>query len=153
STLGRETCLQAAVFDDEGWLRLRKGGHHAHVDVEVDVEVEADSLGASASDACFVDDFDGPLDSRTWTTLRAAIRPDVADLHSRPGWLRLRGGHSAASVFDQSMLLTRVTEHRTSAEVVVDAQPRTTREAAGLIAWYDRRGWIWLQVTWDEQNG
>lgn len=22
-----------------------------------------------------------------------------------------------------------------------------------MIAWYDRRGWIWLQVTWDAENG
>jgi xylan 1,4-beta-xylosidase len=27
------------------------------------------------------------------------------------------------------------------------------RQAAGLIAWYDRSAWIWLQLTWDAENG
>jgi xylan 1,4-beta-xylosidase len=142
STLGRETCLQPVIFDEDGWLRLTSGGHHAN-------------LGSGAAHrASWTDGFDGPvLDSRRWSTLRAAICPDVADLAARPGWLRLRGGHSPASVFDQSMLVTRVEEHETDFSAVVDAAPRTTRESAGIIAWYDRSGWIQLQVTWDVENG
>lgn len=51
------------------------------------------------------------------------------------------------------MILTRVTEHHTTMRVSMDAEPSTVRESAGLIAWYDRDGWIWLQLTWDKQNG
>ena len=40
-----------------------------------------------------------------------------------------------------------------SAQTRVDAEPRSHREAAGLILWYDRDGWIWLQVTWDAEHG
>ncbi|WP_019181125.1 family 43 glycosylhydrolase [Microbacterium yannicii] len=152
STLGRETCLQRVVFDEEGWLRLAQPGHHASVDVSVGREPET-TMDAEPGAREWVDDFDGPtLDSRRWSALRAALSPAVADLGARPGWLRLRGGHSAASVFDQSMIVTRVEEHRAEFEILLDAEPRTSREAAGPIAWYDRSGWIWLQVTFDAAN-
>jgi len=152
STLGRETCLQCVVFDDDGWLRLAGGGHHAFVDVAVGGgDAEAD---ATPGPRGWTDEFDtGVLDTRRWSTLRAALPHDVADLGVRPGWLRLRGGHSAASVFDQSMILTRVEEHSASFELLLDAVPRTPREAAGPIAWYDRSGWIQLQLTYDDENG
>ena len=140
STLGRETCLQPVVFDDEGWLRLAEGGHHA-------------AIGAGdVQERSWTDDFDGrELDTRRWSTLRAALAG--ASSQMRPGWLRLRGGHSTASVFDQSMILTRVEEHETDFSAVIDAEPTSTRESAGIIAWYDRAGWIQLQVTWDEEHG
>lgn len=100
------------------------------------------------------DEFDsGSIDPRRWSALRSALAPSVADVRTRPGRLRLVGGHSPASVFAQSMLLTRVEEHRTIAETTVDADPRTTRQMAGLVAWYDRSGWIWLQLCWDPDNG
>lgn len=149
STLGRETCLQRVVFDDDGWLRLAQGGHHAAVRVEID----GDIAGSPAARG-FDDRFDAlALDATRWSTLRAALAPDVADLTARPGWLRLRGGHSPASVFDQSMIVTRVEEHRAIFQATVDAEPTSTRELAGVIAWYDRNGWIWLQVGWDADNG
>lgn len=147
-TLGRETSLQRVVFDDEGWLRLAQGGHHAALEVAVDLPEH----GSAAAIDGFDEDFSGPLDGRRWSTLRAPLG-EAADLSARPGWLRLRGGHSPASVFEQSMVLTRVEEHRSAAEVVLDAQPGSPRELAGLIAWYDRNGWIWLQLGWDADNG
>lgn len=149
STLGRETCLQRVVFDEAGRLRLAQGGHHAAVQVEID----GDTGGRPATHG-FVERFDSPaIDTRRWSTLRAALAPGIADLRSRPGWLRLRGGHSPASVFDQSMIVTRVEEHHAVFEASIDADPASTRELAGVIAWYDRNGWIWLQLGWDDENG
>ncbi|WP_406248714.1 glycoside hydrolase family 43 protein [Microbacterium sp. M] len=142
STLGRETCLQHVVFDDDDWLRLADGGHHAFAG--------PDEVGETS----WTDEFeDETLDSTRWSTLRVAPMPETVDLASRPGWLRLRGGHSPASVFDQSMIVTRVEEHHAVFATVIDAQPTSTRELAGLIAWYDRRGWIWLQLGWDTEQG
>lgn len=140
STLGRETCLQKVVFDADGWLRLAGGGHHAAVGSDAQVE------------RAWTDDFAGSvLDDTRWSTLRAPL--SAGSMQERPGWLRLRGGHSPASVFDQSMILTRVEEHETDFSAVIDATPTSTRESAGIIAWYDRAGWIQLQVTWDAENG
>ncbi|MFE5409452.1 family 43 glycosylhydrolase [Microbacterium sp. NPDC056569] len=153
-TLGRETSIQAVVFED-GWLRLRDGGHHAALDVAVQTTpVPAEDSAPSDDGGSWTEGFAGDrVDSRRWSTLRVAPAPDVFDLRARPGSLRLRGGHSTASVFEQSMLLTRVQEHRTTFEAVIDAAPRTAREATGIIAWYDRQGWIWMQQSWDEAAG
>lgn len=157
STLGRETCLQHVVFDDAGWLRLAQGGHHAALEVEIGAHATAgtrDDPSQGHPDRGFVELFDAAaLDSRRWSTLRAPLSADVADLSSRAGWLRLRGGHSPASVFEQSMILTRVEEHRALFEVTMDATPTSPRELAGPIAWYDRSGWIWLQLAWDADEG
>lgn len=150
STLGRETCLQAVRFDEDGWLRLADGGHHGALEPEFDVTEEE---SAEEDPAEWTEDFGAPLDTRRWSTLRAPLSPETADPWTRPGWLRLRGGHSTASVFDQSMLLTRVREHRARFETRLDANPRSVRESAGVIAWYDRRSWIQLQLTWDAENG
>ncbi|MGU3646261.1 family 43 glycosylhydrolase [Microbacterium sp. C23T] len=153
STLGRETCMQRVEFDAEGWLRLSDGGHHPVVEVVLGFP-PGDGLDSSPCAREWIDEFDGSaLDSRRWSTVRAPLPPAVAELAVRPGWLRLHGGHSTASVFDQSMILTRVEEHRAEFEVVFDAEPRSPREAAGPIAWYDRSGWIWLQITHDRENG
>lgn len=143
-TLGRETCLQRIIFSD-GWPRLAHGGHHPAVEVTIPGAV------VSRREDGFTDAL-STLDPRRWVTLRAPLGAAV-DHTARPGWLRLRGGASSASVFEQSMLLTRVEEHRTTAEVTVDADPDALRRKAGLIAWYDRNGWIWLQIAWDAENG
>lgn len=153
-TLGRETCLQEVVLDAEGWLRLAHGGHHPLELVELGPTAEPGSPEAPAQHVVeWEEDFADGVDSRRWSTLRVPAAQLGLDTTSRPGWLRLRGGHSTGSVFEQSMILTRVEEHRTELEVDVDAEPTSTRQAAGPIAWYDRHGWIWAQVTWDAENG
>lgn len=168
-TLGRETCLQHIRFID-GWPRLADGGHHPAQTVQVPDggapsspledaahetgRVAAPTTGGIETAWAWHEDFStSHLDDRRWSTLRTAADPQVVDLVSRPGRLQLRGGPSPASVFEQSMILTRVTEHHTTMRVSMDAEPSTVRESAGLIAWYDRDGWIWLQLTWDKQNG
>lgn len=144
-TLGRETCLQPIVFDD-GWPRLKHGGHHPAASFALGDDVPARRTRS------WRDSFDAaPLDSRRWSTLRSTV--PVGDLDARPGWLRIRGGHSPASVFAQPMVLTRLEEHDTVFDVTVDAAPRSSREAAGVIAYYDRNGWIWLQVSYDDESG
>jgi xylan 1,4-beta-xylosidase len=149
STLGRETCIQLAEFDEQGWLRLSAGGHHAQTEVRFPSIDEAPVAAVKS-----LDDFDGgSLDRRRWSTLRTPLDATTLNFTDRPGWLRLRGGHSTASVFEQSMIAQRVEEHQTVAETLVDAEPGGHRQAAGLIAWYDRSAWIWLQLTADDEHG
>lgn len=147
SILGRETCLQQVHFTSEGWLRLAPHGHHPVVDLSVPLDVV--HVGPVADR----DDFDDALDSRVWSTLRSHLSDETADTSSRPGWLRLRGGASAGSVFTQSMIAQRIPEHHLIATTLVDASPTSARHAAGILVWYDRVGYAWLQLTWDQQHG
>ena len=148
STLGRETCIQLVHFDDAGWLRLAERGSRARSEVELPL------APAPLPDQAVRDHFDRPhLDRSRWSTLRADFEGDLVDLTSRPHWLRLHGAQSTASTFDQAMVAQRITEHRTTIETLIDADPSSSRQAAGLLAWYDRSGWIWLQLTWDTEVG
>lgn len=148
STLGRETCVQRVVFDDDGWLRLADGGHHGSLEVALPL------APAPTERLPELDDFDDArLDLRRWSTLRVAPDPARFDLGARPGWLRLAGGPSTASVFAQSMLAQRVTEPFAGIVTRIDADPATPRQAAGLIAWYDRHAHLWLRLGWDEGIG
>lgn len=145
---GRETSLQRVNWDADGWLRLTAGGVQARTSVEIGDLRSAATLVPVVPER---DDFDAPeLDSHRFSTLR---EPVGIDLISRPGWLRIPGGRSPASVFGQAMIAQRIEENTVTAVTVVDAEPISSRQAAGLVAWYDRQQWIWAQVTWDAENG
>ena len=88
-----------------------------------------------------------------WSTLRAAPDASWVDTAARPGWIRLRGRHGPESLWDQSLLAQRITEHRAEVEVTVEARPRTFGEAAGLTLRYNTASYLSLDLTWAEPEG
>lgn len=147
-TLGRETAIQAVTWDAAGWPRMRHGGSHPAVEVDVPTDPED---GGAASAFQLADSAD-PL-GWPWRTLRAAPDPSWADATTRPGWIRLRGRHGPESRWAHSLLARRITEHRTEAEVTVEARPRTFTQAAGLVLWYNTEAYLALDLTWAEPEG
>ncbi|NUR59807.1 MAG: family 43 glycosylhydrolase [Catenulispora sp.] len=141
--LGRETAIQAILWDADGWPRLRQGGWHAAVDVEVPEAVGADSQPSAIDTA-------EPDLAWPWSTLRGYPDASWADTTSRPGWIRLRGRHGPESLWDQSLLAQRITEHQAGVEATVDAQPTTFTQAAGLVLWYNTEAYLSLDLTWHE---
>jgi xylan 1,4-beta-xylosidase len=75
------------------------------------------------------------------------------DTTARPGWIRLRGRHGPESLWTQSLLAQRITEHRAQAQVMVEAGPRTFTQAAGLMLWYNTESYLVLDLTWAEPEG
>lgn len=147
--LGRETCLQAVEWTDDGWLRLA-GGDDIPKSL---VPVEPFPTDAAAS-VPPRDDFDAAeLDTTRFSTLRIPLLPHHLSLSARPGWVRLSGSQSTASTFEQAMLAERLVSLDCVAETLVDARPTDPAHAAGLVLWYDRRNWVWAQVTWAEDLG
>ncbi|MDQ0956325.1 xylan 1,4-beta-xylosidase [Streptomyces sp. B4I13] len=141
-TLGRETAIQAVIWDAEGRPRLRQGGWHPEVQVPVDVPVVSfEALRPSSAN--------DPL-GWPWSTLREPPDPSWTDLVSRPGWIRMRGRHGPESRWAQSLLAQRLTEHRATARVTVQATPFTFTQAAGLILRYDAEAYLSLDLTWAE---
>ncbi|MFF9773375.1 family 43 glycosylhydrolase [Streptomyces sp. NPDC013978] len=88
-----------------------------------------------------------------WSTLRAEADVSWVDTAARPGWIRLRGRHGPESLWDQSLLAQRITEHRAEVEVTVEARPRTFGEAAGLTLRYNTASYLSLDLTWAEPEG
>ncbi|MEV6382349.1 family 43 glycosylhydrolase [Streptomyces sp. NPDC051773] len=88
-----------------------------------------------------------------WSTVRAAPDASWVDTAARPGWIRLRGRQGPESLWDQSVLAQRLTEHRAEVEVTVEARPRTFGEAAGLTLRYNTASYLSLDLTWAEPEG
>jgi xylan 1,4-beta-xylosidase len=139
--LGRETCLQNVVWSDDGWLRLATGGTAPALQIEARLGFaghEPPAGGFNLNPAGL-----GP----EWMTLRIPRDPGWADLTSRPGWLRLRGQESPASLHTQSLVARRVTDFHFQAEVRLDFQPATFSQMAGLICYYDTKTHFYFRVT------
>ncbi|WP_328836482.1 hypothetical protein [Streptomyces europaeiscabiei] len=88
-----------------------------------------------------------------WSSPRAEPDASWADTTSRLGWIRLRGRQGPESLWDQSLLAQRITEHRAEVRVTVEARPRTFGEAAGLTLRYNTASYISLDLTWAEPEG
>ncbi|MFI6015822.1 family 43 glycosylhydrolase [Streptomyces sp. NPDC051243] len=143
--LGRETAIQAVVWDADGRPRLRHGGPQPAVEVDVPTRPSTEPAPEPA-------DLDDPL-GWPWSTLRGYADPSWADTTTRPGWIRLTGRHGPESRWAHSLLAQRVTEHRAEAEVTVEARPRTFTQAAGLVLWYGTEAYLSLDLTWAEPEG
>jgi xylan 1,4-beta-xylosidase len=147
--LGRETCLQRAVWTEDGWLRLAHGGHLP----EAEVATFVDTPSVMPQRLPDRDDFDAPsLDAR-WSTLRVPADASWLSLTERPGWLRLRGRQSPRSVFDQSMVARRLRSVRWEISTVLDFRPTHFSQLAGLICWYDTSTHFYLRATHAEGRG
>jgi xylan 1,4-beta-xylosidase len=155
-TLGRETAIQAVIWDAEGNPRLRQGGWHPAVEVEVPTPL---APGAHPPPPTPPEPHrhsptltPAPL-AWPWSTLREPPHPSWADTETRPGWIRLRGRQGPESRWAQSLLAQRLTEHRATAHVTVEARPCTFTQAAGLILRYDAEAYLSLDLTWAEPDG
>ena len=177
--LGRETCLQQMRWSDDGWLRLAAGGTRPQVTVPAPMlsfptEVGGSAVGASllatrgmacreqarshnlpdaAPGAPARDEFDAPRLGPEWSSLRGPIDDSWLSLTARPGWLRLRGRESLHSLFHQSLIARRLTEHRVTVETCLEFAPTHFTQAAGLICYYDTRTHFYLRLTHDEERG
>ncbi|MFE9452300.1 family 43 glycosylhydrolase [Streptomyces sp. NPDC006739] len=148
--LGRETAIQAATWDENGWPRLRHG------DVRPAVEVTGPERGPVPAEAESETEEPGqePGDPQEpWLTLRSPLDPSWADTVSRPGRIRLRGRQGPESLWAHSLLARRITEHRARAQVTVQARPASFTEAAGLLLWYGTSAYYALDLTWAEDEG
>ncbi|MFJ9020478.1 family 43 glycosylhydrolase [Streptomyces sp. NPDC102259] len=139
-TLGRETAIQAVIWDAAGKPRLRQGGWLPAVEVEVPTIPCEVVQQASTEDVL----------GWPWSTLREPPDPSWVDLVIRDGWIRLRGRHGPESRWAQSLLAQRLTEHRATVQVTLQARPSTFTQAAGLILRYDAEAYLSLDLTWAE---
>lgn len=147
--LGRETCLQQVRWSEDGWLRLAAGGTRPQVTVPAPGGLPAQAWPASP----VRDDFDSPQLRPEWSSLRGPAEEGWASLAARPGWLRLRGRESLHSLFHQSLVAQRLTEHACSIDTCLEFSPAHFTQAAGLVLYYDTRTHYYLRVTHDELRG
>lgn len=144
--LGRETCLQSVRWMPDGWLRLEHGGQQPADTVEVDLPEQP---WPTSNESVFARDRLGP----EWQSPRRPITQQWCSLTSSPGCLRLQGGESLHSLYEPSLVAQRLTSLRATIETELAFDPSHFTQAAGLVVWYDTRGYFYLRVTHDEERG
>ena len=148
--LGRETAIQLVEWTDDGWPRLA-GGDNAPAWT---VPAPAGSASAPApAPEPLTDDFDGPELSPHFNSLRVPVDPSWLSLTDRPGFLRLYGRESFGSMHHQSLIARRLQHFGAEAETVVEFEPTSFQQMAGLVAWYNMRANAYLRITHDEAAG
>jgi xylan 1,4-beta-xylosidase len=143
--MGRETCIQKFVWSLDGWPRLEDGTS----DVKAEVPAPKLPLHPWPKDVTR-DDFDGPNLNIHWQTLREPLPEKYCSLKERKGWLRLAGGNSLYSRYDQSLLGRRIQSVNCEVETCMDFKPWNIQQMAGLMCYYDRGAYFYLHVVNDD---
>ncbi|WP_298838309.1 family 43 glycosylhydrolase [Clostridium sp.] len=144
--LGRETSIQAVQWRD-GWLSMKYSDNTPEEKVEIPHAYED---GGQLID--FVEDFDDDIWSLHLQSLRIPLGTS-ASLKKRRGYLRLYGGESMSSHHHQSLLAHRQQHFHFIADTVVEFNPTTFQQMAGLIYYYDNISYYYLHITYDEKQG
>lgn len=146
--LGRETSLQKVVWGTDGWPRLAHGG----LVPAVEQPAPAGLVSHPWPPAPSRHDFDAPDLPLDFQWLRTPRAERLFSLSERPGHLRLFGRESVGSWYEQSLVARRQQAFRFQAETIVDTEPATFQQMAGLIAYYNRFKFHYLAVTADDEG-
>ena len=147
--LGRETAIQKCSWSDDGWLRLDTG--KCIPEVEVSVPVTNDQWNCPKKPD--KDDFDNVNLSPHWASLRRPIDDNWISLKERDGWVRIYGGESLHSLFEQSLIVQRLQSFKATAETKLQFNPTHYNHSAGLICWYDTENHYYLRATYQPGEG
>ncbi|MBL0373129.1 glycoside hydrolase family 43 protein [Rhizobium sp. KVB221] len=147
-TLGRETAIQKCVWGEDGWLRLEQGGLVPVINVPSPTGASTQSPPSQVST-----DFDSEQLPIEFQWLRTPRPERLFSLSERAGHLRLHGRESIGSWFEFSLVARRQEDHSFRAETVVEFDPDTYQQAAGLTHYYNRYKFHALAVSWHETLG
>ncbi|MDR2078132.1 MAG: glycoside hydrolase family 43 protein, partial [Treponema sp.] len=145
--LGRETALQKIEWAD-GWPRLAGGG--SEPSPEIEITAYNNIIQKTKHDK--KTDFDETHLPDWFQTLRGPL-DDAMTLTERPGWLRLYGRESPASLHKQALAAARWQSFCFRAETVMEFAPKSFRQMAGLICMYNTENWIYACLSGGEDTG
>jgi len=149
SPLGRETAIQKCIWGDDGWPRL------AQRSVVPDVAIIAPDPAAEAREepAVIRHDFDSPWLPTEFQWLRTPEPQRIFSLAQRPGHLRLLARESIGSFYEQALVARRQEHLAFRAETVIDFEPATFQQMAGLTLYYNRHKFHFAGITHDARHG
>jgi xylan 1,4-beta-xylosidase len=146
--LGRETAIQRLVWRDDDWPALDTGNRFPSR------SVAAPNLPAHPFATEPVrDEFDAAALGPHWNSLRVPMDQSWLSLTDRAGHLRLHGRESMMSLFEQSLVARRQQHLRCSASTLLDFQPQSFHQMAGLAAYYGTRCHAYLHISADADVG
>lgn len=148
--LGRETALQKVVWSKDGWLRLIQGSNSPARDVELPKGFNGVIKDKSNK---FFDDFDKINLKDEWSTLRIFPNNNWIKIHPDKSIVRIFGGESPQSTFDQHIIAIRQRDVNFTAETVITFNPTNYMQLAGIILYLDIMNYIYLYLSYDEEKG
>ena len=146
-TLGRETAIQKMRWTEDGWLRTTDGINLARAEV-----AEAALPAHLMPQLPALDDFDGDELGMFYYAPRILPR-EFADIHARPGWVRLRGQESPTSLNRVSLLARKLTSVHARVTTKMDFHSEVTQQDAGLMLYYDNMDYLYLRKYYSESLG
>lgn len=150
--LGRETAIQKVEWTADGWLRLASGGNEPQLEAEAPSEL-SDHPFDESEHGTGTDHFDEVRLNIHLNTLREPAGEEWLSLRERPGFLRLKGRESFSSAHGQSLVARRQQSFEAEAETVVEFEPDTYQQMAGLVYYYNAKNWYYLRISRDEVLG
>ncbi|MBQ9623414.1 MAG: glycoside hydrolase family 43 protein [Treponema sp.] len=150
--LGRETAFAELEWKD-GWPYIKQtDGSLSNIPPDyVDVPVENEVVQSA------------PGWGKCHYTFAGEIHPDFKTLRTpacgrysltaRPGWLRMYGGQSPWSFYEQSIFCRRQTDFKFTAETKIEFEPDYFQQYAGMCYRYDEETQYLLQITHSETRG
>lgn len=105
------------------------------------------------TDTLVRDNFDAPVLSLDYQSLRIPMDGHYLSLSARPGWLRMYGRSGLSSKFSQTLIARRMTEYHMKASACMEFEPEVFKQMAGLIFLYDTDNYLYLHVSHDEEIG
>lgn len=160
--IGRETAIQKMKWTEEDWLVLECGGNTPQAEVDMP---KAGPNSFQNDGNCFEerereegnplirDDFNDSRLHLDYQSLRIPMNDYYISLTERPGWLRMYGRSGLASKFSQTLIARRMTEYQMEASACLEFEPEVFKQMAGLILMYDTDNYLYLHVSYDEDNG
>ncbi len=146
-TLGRETAIQKMVWTEDQWLRMADGSNLAKIEVPESSLPECPMPQLPA-----FDDFDEP-ELGNWYYAPRMMPQRFVDLTARPGWLRMRGQESRASLHKASILARKLTSVYARVTTKMEFEPEVYQHSAGLILYYDNMNYVNLRKYYSETLG
>lgn len=144
---GRETCIQKAYWNNEGWLRLSHGGSNPEKYIEEPSSIS--EIKKEDRNLCF-DFLSTKILDNELITLRGPI--DEAVSFSKNG-LTVEGGDGLLSKFKQRVIAHRIEERNMTAETKIIFEPECEKHMAGLIVMYDTGHWHYLYISRSNDTG
>lgn len=167
--LGRETSIAELTWKDDWPYVMQPDGtlqntppEYVEVPIEVNTlpgERDLAQLGGTADDYCKLTRYNFSKNDflADFKTLRYPIfskkHKERFSLDARPGFLRIYGGQSFVSDFEQSIIARRQSDFCFEAETKVHFEPTYFQHLAGMCYRYDERNQYNLCITYDENLG
>jgi len=148
SVMGRETGLQALVWNEQGWPRLL-GRSNLPLD-SFAINSKTQTTPRAHSQRLEFDGNSLPLD---FQTLRYPLPESVMSQNVRCGYLRLAGKESLGSWFEQSLIARRQQAFCFNAETQLDFDPKSFQQMAGLVCYYNAKKYYYLHISFDKELG